>query len=266
MTSGSEPFCALVGGEVAQPVREEAGDVEVERGRAREHLRVARPAEPLVALRAVGRHADEVALLPPHDVVVELVEHRVGAGEGAGARHVGVHDDAGDRFRRRRAWQPFDLHEAEAVEGEVRLEGLLGAATQRVAVRLLRGAKVGRVEVAVLVEHLGVLELDRRAGGSRDAEPHPADHVLPHVVHGLASRCVDDLERLDLLDAPDRRAGGGDDVRQREGRDAHGLPIRVGEAGLAPACTSRGAHRTSLRCRCRRRGSVRSTPSSSRSS
>ena len=64
------------------------------------------------------------------------------------------------------AGQPFDLHEAEAVEGEVRLEGLLGAAAQRVAVGLLRGAEVGRVEVAVLVEHLGVLELDRRAGGA----------------------------------------------------------------------------------------------------
>ena len=62
-----------------------------------EDLDVAGPAQPLVALRTVGGHIHEIAFLAPHDVVLQLVEQRIGALEVAGASHVRVQHDAGHR-------------------------------------------------------------------------------------------------------------------------------------------------------------------------
>jgi len=95
-TSGVVLQVPMIRRDVAEPLREEPRHIHVECRRSREHLRVAGPPEPLVALRAIGGHADEVPLLSPHDVVIELIEHRIRRRERAGARHVGVHDDAGD--------------------------------------------------------------------------------------------------------------------------------------------------------------------------
>ena len=59
--------------------------VEQERRGRGEDRQVAGPAQPLVALRAVRRHVDEVAALTPDHIAVQLVEQRVGALEGADA-------------------------------------------------------------------------------------------------------------------------------------------------------------------------------------
>ena len=90
----------------------------------REHLRVAHPPEPLVALRAVGRHVDEVALLPPDDVVLELVDQRLRRLERAGRRHVRVHDDAGQAVERQLARVAVHGDVPESLEREVRLVDL----------------------------------------------------------------------------------------------------------------------------------------------
>ena len=171
----------LIGRDVPQPFREEPRDVHVERGRPREDLRVAGPPEPLVALRTVGRHVDEVALLAPADVVLQLVHKRLRRLEIPRLRHVGVHDDSGDRFRRERSRIAVDRDVAEPHEREVRLECLRASALQRVADGGLRGAQVLGVEVSVLVEDFRVTQRHRRAGGAVDLQAHPADHVLPEV-------------------------------------------------------------------------------------
>src|SRR5215218_4859690 len=67
ITNGTLPF----GSDVLQPLREEPRDVHVEGSGRREGLRVARPPKALIALRAIGRHIHEVALLPPLDVVLQ---------------------------------------------------------------------------------------------------------------------------------------------------------------------------------------------------
>ncbi len=82
--------CPLLGGEVGQPVAEEVLDVEeVGRGGC-EDCDITCPAEPLVALRAVGRHIEEVAAGAPDHVAVELVEQLVGALELADPLQLGV--------------------------------------------------------------------------------------------------------------------------------------------------------------------------------
>jgi hypothetical protein len=67
----------LVRGQVLQPRGEKAGAVVEVAGRRREYLEVAGPAEPLVPLRAVGRHVKEVPAHPPHHVLVQLRQQRV---------------------------------------------------------------------------------------------------------------------------------------------------------------------------------------------
>ena len=105
---------------------------------------VAGPAEPLVALRAVGGHVEEVAAHAPHDVAVQLVEQRVGALERSrcGARSE-CDDDRRERRRRSSSpGQPVDLGVAEAVEGERRLEHVVAAAEDE-AVGRLRACAAG---------------------------------------------------------------------------------------------------------------------------
>ncbi len=96
----------------------------VEAGGADEHLGVAGPAQPLVALRAIGGHFQEIALLAPEDIVLQLVEHRVGAlkrcrsGGVSECTTIPVIASAS-----RRAGKAAHLDVAEAVEGEARLVG-----------------------------------------------------------------------------------------------------------------------------------------------
>ena len=71
----------LVELEVAQPARPERGRVEQRAAGRRERLRVAGPAESLVALRTVGRDGDEVVALRPHHVLVEPGQVRIRAFE-----------------------------------------------------------------------------------------------------------------------------------------------------------------------------------------
>ena len=68
-----------IGVEIDEPLGEERCDVEVVRGGGDEELRIAGPAEALIALRAVGGDFEVVALLAPDDVVEQLVHRFVGA-------------------------------------------------------------------------------------------------------------------------------------------------------------------------------------------
>ena len=70
---------ALVGGKIGEPFCKEAFCVKIQARRTDEHLRIACPAKALVALRAVGRHIEEIALLPPDYVFKQLVQKRIGA-------------------------------------------------------------------------------------------------------------------------------------------------------------------------------------------
>ena len=106
----------------------------LKRGGAREDLRVARPAQPLVALRAVGGHVEEVALLAPAGCCA-------GAGSAAGSS-VSKRPVTGmsewtttpvSAVERRLARPALDRDVAEALEGEVRLVHLVRAALEDVA-------------------------------------------------------------------------------------------------------------------------------------
>ena len=83
---------------------------------------VRRPAQTLAALRAVGGDVEEIALLPPEDVMLKLAQQRVGAGELADALHARIEYKAGEVVQRGRAGEAVQPHVAEALIGEVRAE------------------------------------------------------------------------------------------------------------------------------------------------
>ena len=230
----------------------------------REGLRVSRPAQALVALRAVRGHVEEVPLLAPDDVALELVDEGLRGLELARPRHVGVDDDAGQGLGRELAREAVHRHVAEPEEGEERLEGLRAAALQRVLQGRLRLAQVLRVEVALLVEDLGVAEGDGRARGALHLEPDPAHHVLAQVGDRVAARSLEDLDRLPLLDPPHRRTGGGDEVVLAVIRDLDACPLRDRRSRARSSPPSRGARRRSRRGRSRTSGGDRSRLSSCR--
>ena len=169
--------------------------------------------------------------------MIELVEHGVGGLELSRARHVRVHDDAGEVLRRQHAGVARDPHVAKAVKSEVRFVAFVGAALERVGLALLCRAQVGRVEVALAVQHFRVFEPDRRTCGTPHAKARPAHHVLSHVHHGFTGRRVQDLDGSDFLDAPDGGSGGRDEHVLAVIRDAHGLPVSRVESRLGPPCT-----------------------------
>ena len=78
-----------------------------------------------------------------------------------------MHHDAGEAVERRLAGPALHRDELEAHEGEARLVGLDTAALQGVLQGLLGLAQVGGVEVALLIEHLGVAQGDRSSRPAR---------------------------------------------------------------------------------------------------
>ena len=143
---------------------EEVGDVELVGGGGGVGGDVAGPAEPLVALRAVGGDVEEVALLAPDGVGDELVDARVGAFEPAGPGHGGVHDDRFEVVCGELAGEAGDLGVPEAVEGEGGLEDVV-AAGQDEGVGGCGGAQRPGAELVVL-QDLGVPQHDLRRPGS----------------------------------------------------------------------------------------------------
>ena len=188
----------LIGRHIGQPLREEAGDVHVERGSPREHLGISRPAETLVALRAVRRHVEKIAALTPDDVPLQLVEQRVRGYETPRLREIGRDRDARDGGRIRWSGKSSDGHVPKAMECEVRLVHFSTVPAECVAVRLSGCAQVGGVEIALPVEHLAEAQRDGRTGRSADAETRPAGEVLAEVEYRFARRRQADRHRAQL--------------------------------------------------------------------
>ena len=184
----STVFVLLLDRNVTEPLTEEVFHVEVDRGGTAEDLRVARPAETLVSLRTVGRDVEVVRLLTPDDVVVELIDLLVAADVSARALHVRV-----DRNRTERIG--IDLVEgifhkldvAEALEGVGRLENVV-AATRHIGAFVARGTVVRGIEVALFVQHLGVMQHDAASARCLDRYLNVARHVLSEVEDALALR------------------------------------------------------------------------------
>ena len=159
--------------EVVEPFGVKSGRIGMISGGAGVDLGVARPSQPLVALRAVSRHLEEVRSLGPHHVLEEPVGHRVGRFKAAGARRIGVEDNAGNIVERGLAGIPGQFDVLEAMIGEARRVALARCiAAQDEGIGGARFAQVLRHQAPVRVDHFGVADPD---GGPRGALAHALD-------------------------------------------------------------------------------------------
>ena len=191
---GHRAVFALVGHDVADIFGQEIlGIGQVER-RAGKHLRVAGPAQPLVALRAVGRHFDEIAALAPQRIEHQPVHQRT-----AGGKAGGLLGHRTDRHRGHIGHRGLPAHRdariAIALEGEMGPVMLHAAAGQRIFRHRLGGTEVDIVEIAVLVEHFGMLDRHHGARRTTDGIGNIATHILPEIVHHAALRIGPALDR-----------------------------------------------------------------------
>ena len=150
--------------------------------------------------------------------------------------------------------QAGQLHVAEAVVGEARLEDELAVRARRVAVHLRRAAQVGGVERAVVVEHLGVAEGDGLAGGAGGFHAAPAHHVLAEIEHEHAGLRLGHLDGREFLDDPDRFVALPDQTAVNRARNSApaATTTRRSRARPSPAFPC-GRHRLRRR-KCRRSG------------
>ncbi len=219
----------MIGRDIAHPFGEETRDIHVEGGRAREDLGVSGPAQPLVALRTISRDIQEIALLPPQDIVLQLVDKRLRGRKIAGRPDVGMNDDAGQAVEIEFTRITFNRDITKSLKGEVRLVDFDSATLERVPVGLFRGAQVVDIEIALFIKHLGVPQRDGRPGGSLHFHPHPADHVLSKIDDRQPGRGFHHFDGLYLFDFTNRRAGRRDQFLFRMIDDFHTRPAGIGE-------------------------------------
>ena len=196
---------------------------------------VPQPALALVALRAISRDASIIAAHAPHNVLVDAVQQRIGAGKLTRALQ-GVMDHLPFQRRQRRLPRiASHLDIAKSMVSETRLIQFRALALQRVGIRHLGRADVVQIKRAVGLKRLRVAQPDFRPARTGHLEPAPADHILAQVKYphtGLRLRDSDWLERFHDADGRDHL---GREHAARGGDPLSRLPLRSVEARRAPA-------------------------------
>src|SRR5205823_739422 len=169
---------------------------------------IAHPSQALVALRTIGRNAQEISALAPYSNGPHAV-HKIAGGSERPAR---VATDAADDFsfkgvERGRTRISRDLDVAKAVKRKVRSESLVAFAAKNVFVCGIGIAQIGRINRAVGIEDFSETQANSAARGSFHLQSRPTHHVLPHIKDIGSVWQVRDLLGPDSRDHP---AGFGD--------------------------------------------------------
>ena len=157
-------------------------DVEIEASGAPEDTGIAHPAQAFIALRAVGRDAEEIPALPPQADRPQAVDQFAGGRQPSGWLPAQAVDDfAGDRLSCRNSRIAGDFHVAKPVKCEVWRECLFALAGQDVNIGCVGVAQVLAINGAIRIQNLCEAHLDRSPGGARCFQSGPSDHVLAHI-------------------------------------------------------------------------------------
>ena len=123
-----QPLLILGIHQVDHPFSKEGGHILIIATSADEDLSVASPAQAFVTLRTIGWHFQVVGTLPPQDVAMQLIQHRIRTLKGSRYGRIRMHHNPSDRIRCGLSSQPADLHITKSVKGKTRLPNLFGAA------------------------------------------------------------------------------------------------------------------------------------------
>ena len=87
--------------QIDDPLGEEGRHILIIAGGPDKNLGVAGPAKALVTLWTIGRHFQIIGTLPPKDIAMQLVQHRIGTLEGGRDGRIRMHHNASDCIRGR---------------------------------------------------------------------------------------------------------------------------------------------------------------------
>ena len=112
-------------------------NIPVEGSGRRKCLRITGPAQAFIALGTVGGHIQEITLLAPLDVVLQLVYKRVIGHERAGLFHSRIHSDSGEVIPFKLTGIAFYFDVTETLESEMGFQDFFTTSFQDELVRLL---------------------------------------------------------------------------------------------------------------------------------
>ena len=116
-------------------------------------------------MRSVGGNIKKIAFLSPNDVMIELIDLRIGAFKETCALHIGMNDDGGEILEVHFTRELGEADITEAVEGEFWLPGALFTITD-VNDLCLGRAVIFVIKIAVVVEDLCMVDHDLFALGT----------------------------------------------------------------------------------------------------
>ena len=173
----------LLAGKVRKPLGEKRRYVHIAGGGGGKHLRIPRPPQTLVPLRAVGWNIHKVPPLPPKYVLPQPVYIGVGAFKAARLFKIAAQHAGGKILRL--CLYALHLNIAEAVKGKLRRQHRR-TAVRYICIRRPRGAQIGSVYLSVLPQHLAVLKRYAPPLGRAAGKAHKAGKILPEIQHLLA--------------------------------------------------------------------------------
>jgi hypothetical protein len=150
---GNAPFLGLVKGKVLEPFLEEGIGSHIIACCAAENLGITCPSKTFITLRTVGGDIDEITLQSPQDIMLQLVEIRVGTRKATRLWHVGVNNIGLEIIKIRASWERFNMDEPKPKKGEMGTIYKWFVILDGVGYSLFSPAEVVGVDIAVLIQY-----------------------------------------------------------------------------------------------------------------
>jgi len=221
---GNRAVAALLGCHIPQPFAEKAFDIKIKGSRADKYLRVAGPAQPFVALRAIGRNIEKIVLLAPDNILIQPIEQRAGGDHLPGAPQLGVNHNGSEARKIRFVGERIEPDVAEAHKRVVRFVSLV-AFTADVSQLRFCGTQIFSVEIAGRVQHFRVRDHDFVVGVRTDRKRNIARNLLPEIDNRFSLRGVNQSHWFKPLVFRNRLTFLRNQDILRNLRNSAGLPV-----------------------------------------
>ena len=174
---------------ISHPFFKKSGYVCIIRSGTTEYLRISGPSQTLVSLWTVGRDAQIVTSLSPHDVAIQLID-RTAAGDERSSLFCSRANYFTYQGKHLDIFTSRYLTILKAEESHRRMEGLaFFVSFQNIFQCCFRTSEVGGIYtsgrtivtawfVSCIIQHFSETEFHLRARSTFYFEPNPADHVL----------------------------------------------------------------------------------------
>jgi len=196
---------------------------------------ISKPAHALIPLRAICGNAVEISLEGPEEILLHLIQERIGGDEVSCLFDRSVDNPATKSVHSGDAGISGQLDIPESMVREPGLIDLIRAAFEDVCIFGFGFSQVFSVDISIGIEKLGEPHLDRGSCFAFNSELCPPAEVLSHIEDEDSWRRIGNFVGYDRIDDLD----GGHHLREEKSFGTDGqirfLPAAVIVTGLVPA-------------------------------